>query len=91
MVCVNMSVVGDTTPAMTKAMTMRTFRFPFKNAEEINPNFAKKNKTRGNSKTTPKGIIKAMKNDKYDCSENMGCNESVAKPMKNLTAAGKTA
>ena len=31
-----------------------------------------------------------MKNDRYAERENMGCNDTVAKPMKNWIAAGRT-
>ena len=91
MTCVNMSVVGDTTAAKIKATTMRTRRLDFKKADVISPIFARKNKTRGSSKTTPKGSIKAIKKDRYELSENIGCSDAVAKPIKNNTAAGNTA
>ena len=44
----------------------------------------------GSSKPRAKGSRKAMKKDRYDAKENMGCREAVAKPMKNWTAAGRT-
>lgn len=40
-------------------------------------------RTRGSSKPRAKGSRKAMKKDRYDARENMGCREAVAKPMKN--------
>ena len=88
--CVNTSVVGDITPAKTNASTIRIRRLRFKKAEDTMPNFPKKNRIRGNSKTTPKGSIKAIKNDKYELSENIGCSVSVENPIKNCTAAGNT-
>ena len=81
--CVNTSVVGDTTAAKIKATTMRTRRLDFKKADVIKPIFARKNKTRGS--------MKAIKKDRYELSENIGCSDAVANPIKNSTAAGNTA
>ena len=71
-VCVNISVVGDTTAAKIKAITIKIFRFPFKKSPVTNPILAKKTTISGNSKMNPKGNVKAKIKERYDSSENMG-------------------
>lgn len=89
-VCVKISVVGDTTPAKTKARRTKTRRLALSMAGVTRPRRDRTRRTRGSSKPRAKGSRKAMKKDRYDARENMGCREAVAKPMKNWTAAGRT-
>ena len=89
-VWVNMSVVGDTTPAKMKARRMKTRRLAFSMAAVTSPRRDRTRRTRGSSKPRAKGRRKAMKNDRYAERENIGCNDTVAKPMKNWIAAGRT-
>ena len=78
------------TAASTKDRTKTIFRFFFKKADDTKPSLARMSRHKGNSKTTPKGRTKEMTKDRYDPRENIGCNESVAKPRKNFTPAGRT-
>ena len=89
-VCVNISVVGDTTPAKTKARRTKTRRLALSMAGVTRPRRDRTRRTRGSSKPRAKGRRKAIKKDKYADKENIGCNDTVAKSMKNWTAAGRT-
>ena len=89
-VCVNISVVGDTTPAKMKARITKTRLLPFSMATVTRPRRDMTSRTKGSSKPRAKGRRKAKKKYKYADKENIGCNDTVAKSMKNWTAAGRT-
>ena len=89
-VWVNISVVGDTTPAKMKARRMKKRRLAFSIATVTSPRRDRTKRIKGSSNPKAKGRRKAIKNDKYADKENIGCRDTVAKPMKNWTAAGRT-
>lgn len=75
---------------MTKVKKI-TMRCCFaKNFEETIPTLANKIMARGISNMKPNGNRNAMTKSKYCFSENIGCNSSVLKPIKNFIPAGIT-
>ena len=86
----NNQSISEITAPITKAKNKNILRFFLRKSDVIKLSFARIIITIGNSKMAPKGTINEMTKSTYWPIENSGCNSGVAKPMKNLTAAGNT-
>ena len=89
-VWVKISGVGVIIPPTMNATRIIIRRCFAKKLELMIPILASTNSANGKLKIIPNGRMKENKNDRYWPSDNIGCNDSLPKPRKNLTAAGQT-